>query len=158
MKSRGVWLRTINNAKTAGSDCLHPSCSRCAASRIFSNPVCPRHLALQSGGDFRGYYVAATLVLAHQNLQNYAETTRDVDPVSENADPNAYVLSIPVLAIVGIRLWRDQSTLLEWGLFSLLMLSLSIAVTTDLRMLTPLAGRWDWFGSTTSEERRSAQT
>jgi hypothetical protein len=53
---------------------------------------------------------------------------------------NAYVLSIPVLAIVAIRLWRGQSTLLELCLFSLLMLSLSIAVITDLRMLTPLAG------------------
>jgi hypothetical protein len=53
---------------------------------------------------------------------------------------NAYVLSIPVLAIVGIRLWLGQSTLLELGLFTLLMLSLSIAVITDLRMLTPLVG------------------
>jgi hypothetical protein len=53
---------------------------------------------------------------------------------------NAYVLSIPLLAIVGIRLWRGQSTLLELGLFSLLMISLSIAVITDLRMMTPLAG------------------
>jgi len=53
---------------------------------------------------------------------------------------NAYVLSIPVLAIVGIRLWRGRSTLLALGLFTLLMLSLSIAVITDLRMLTPLAG------------------
>lgn len=53
---------------------------------------------------------------------------------------NAYVLSIPVLAIVGIRLWRGRSTLLALGLFTLLILSLSIAVITDLRMLTPLAG------------------
>jgi hypothetical protein len=53
---------------------------------------------------------------------------------------NAYVLSTPVLAIVGIRLWRGRSTLLELGLFTLLILSLSIAAITDLRMLTPLLG------------------
>jgi hypothetical protein len=45
-------------------------------------------LTLRNGGDFRGYYVAATLVRSHQNLENYAEATRDVDPVTENADPN----------------------------------------------------------------------
>ena len=52
----------------------------------------------------------------------------------------AYVLSIPVLAIAGFRLWRGQSTLLELGLMSLLVLSLSVAVMTNLKMLTPLLG------------------
>lgn len=45
-------------------------------------------LTLHNGGDFRGYYVAATLVRSHQSLENYAEATRDIDPVSENANPN----------------------------------------------------------------------
>jgi hypothetical protein len=45
-----------------------------------------------------------------------------------------------LLAIVGIQLWQGQSTFLEVGLFTLLVLSLSIAVITDLRMLTPVAG------------------
>lgn len=45
-------------------------------------------LTLRNGGDFRCYYVAATLVRSHQNLENYAESTKDVDPVTENADPN----------------------------------------------------------------------
>jgi hypothetical protein len=53
---------------------------------------------------------------------------------------NAYVLSIPLLAIVGIRVWQCQSTSLEFALFTLLVLSLSIAVVTDLRMLTPISG------------------
>ena len=53
---------------------------------------------------------------------------------------NAYVLSIPLLAIVGIRAWHCQSTSLDFVLFTLLVLSLSIAVVTDLRMLTPFAG------------------
>ena len=53
---------------------------------------------------------------------------------------NAYVLSIPVLAIAGFRLWRGQSTLLELGLFAMLMLSLSVAVYTELKMLTPILG------------------
>jgi hypothetical protein len=53
---------------------------------------------------------------------------------------NAYVLSIPLLAIVGIRVWHCQSTSLDFVLFTLLVLSLSIAAVTGLRMLTPIAG------------------
>jgi hypothetical protein len=53
---------------------------------------------------------------------------------------HAYVLAIPILAIAGLRLWRGQASLLEMSLFSLLMLSLSVAVSTALRELTPLVG------------------
>lgn len=53
---------------------------------------------------------------------------------------HAYVLTIPVLAVAGLRLWRAQSTFLESSLISMLVISLSTVVVNDLKMLAPVLG------------------